>query len=54
VREEIVRLFWLSRLYPLTEIRLWTGEFALVELTGAEAERLRHRYGPRPHGPLDS
>jgi hypothetical protein len=47
VREEIVRLFWLSRLYPLTEIQLWAGTFATVELTGAEAKRLKHRYGPR-------
>lgn len=54
VREEIVRLFWLSRLYPLTELRLATGESATVELTGAEAKRLRHRYGPRPYGPLAS
>jgi hypothetical protein len=53
VREEIVRLFWLSRLYPLTEIQLWTGESTTVELTGAHARRLEHRYGPRPYGPLD-
>jgi ribosomal protein S18 acetylase RimI-like enzyme len=49
VREEIVRLFWQSRLYPLTEIRFGTGESAT--LTGAEAKRLSRRYGPRPYGP---
>jgi hypothetical protein len=48
VREEIIRLIWLSRLHPLTEIRL--GEDT-VRLTGEEAERLLRRYGPRPYGP---
>jgi hypothetical protein len=52
VREEIVRLFWQSRLYPLTEIRFRAGDSAT--LTGTEAKRLSHRYGPRPYGPTDS
>lgn len=55
-REEVVKLLWLSRLYPLREI--WFAEpYAMVvrdrvRLKGAEAQRLRHRYGPRPYGPF--
>ncbi|MET7398802.1 DUF1707 domain-containing protein [Dactylosporangium sp. NPDC005572] len=55
VRDEIVRLLWHSRLYPLDEI--WFGEryttitLGTAQLGGAEAERLRHRHGPRPYGP---
>lgn len=48
VREEIIRLVWLSRLYPLTEIRLGDSR---VRLDGDEEVRLRQRYGPRPYGP---
>jgi hypothetical protein len=44
-------MFWQSRLYPLTEIYFY-GAFHDVRLEGAEAERLQHRYGPRPYGPL--
>lgn len=52
VRDEIVRVLWQSRLYPLREVRLWTGESTTVKLTGVEAKRLKHRHGPRPYGPL--
>ncbi|MEU8264409.1 DUF1707 domain-containing protein [Micromonospora sp. NPDC048999] len=58
--DEAVRLFWLSRLYPLKRIEIhsvcdtkpyergsWT-----VRLDRATRQRLRHRYGPRPYGPL--
>jgi hypothetical protein len=55
VREEVIGLLWLSRLYPLGTIWLWaeprTRNLGSVSLDGAEAKRLRHRYGPRPYGP---
>jgi hypothetical protein len=50
VREQILKLMWLSRLYPLDRIELAGRESRTVSLTG-EAARLRHRYGPRPYGP---
>lgn len=50
VREEIIRLLWFSPLYPLGDIE-FGGSTGTVQLLGAEAQRLRHRYGPRPYGP---
>lgn len=64
VGDEIVRLLWLSRLYPLKYIIVWMysqtedwnrkqmkEENRFVWLDSPEGERLRHRYGPRPYGP---
>ena len=54
------RLFWLSRLYPLKSIDIYSaydtepyrrGQWT-VRLDRATREQLRHRYGPRPYGPL--
>ncbi|SBT47421.1 DUF1707 SHOCT-like domain-containing protein [Micromonospora narathiwatensis] len=58
--DEAVRLFWLSRLYPLKTINIYSschtepylrGRWT-VQLDRAVSERLRRRYGPRPYGPL--
>jgi len=55
-RDEITRLLWRSRLYPLHKI--WLGEpgttstLGTVKSNGPEAEKLRHRHGPRPYGPF--
>jgi hypothetical protein len=57
VRDEITRLFWRSRLYPLSKLRLMDiqtyTEYDLdtVKLNRSERDKLRHRYGPRPYGP---
>jgi len=56
--EEIARLFWHSRLYPLRELWLLSshtyGEYRLdtVKLNRSKKDELRHRYGPRPYGPF--
>jgi hypothetical protein len=55
VRDEIIRMLWLSRLYPLD--RIWlrqqspTKNLGTAWLSGTDAKKLRHRYGPRPYGP---
>jgi hypothetical protein len=50
--EEAVRLLWLSRLYPLHTIYLYSHSLLSKKVRlRRERKRLRHRYGPRPYGP---
>lgn len=54
IRDEVVRLLWNSRLYPLKHIRFEKGLTTThtVMWNRTEKRRLRHLYGPRPYGPL--
>lgn len=52
--DHVVRLFWLSRLYPLKVLYLRDGTKAVqtVRFDRAVSSELRRRHGPRPYGPL--
>lgn len=53
--DEVVRLVWGSRLYPLKSIQIKAGPDGpthTVALDSAERSKLRHQYGPRPYGRL--
>lgn len=56
VVDETLRLLWCSRVYPLAHVEInsgWPGRDAhRVKLNRGERARLRHRYGPRPYGPI--
>ena len=57
VVDEAVRLLWQSRLYPLRTInfKVLADRFStkgVTRLDRATRAKVRHRFGPRPYGPL--